>query len=188
VFIHATVKKLYASLCRLCACCWYRQVRKVIDEMNLWNELLGADAGASLTEKQVERLLDEGELPPEGLGALQQRAAPLQLGKDYYMASNDLAHCEEEVGYLREELGRLRAWVGYMLERCEELWAAQAGQEALQAVQAMTRDAAPSASATLVVTTHADAPYVGTTFHVWRHMQRLQEMKRQLDDARGNDV
>jgi hypothetical protein len=156
--------------------------RNIIAEMNLWNAQLGNAAETTFTEQQISKLLEEGELPPEGVGVLQPLAHNLQLGKDFYMASNDLAHCFEEARYLEQEMARLRAWVDFMWRRCEKAWDEQNGKEALQRVQATDWDVAPADCATRVMVMHAEAgaPFTGSALHIWRHMHSLKRMKMQL--------
>jgi hypothetical protein len=79
------------------------------------------------TEGQVVVLANDGVMPEGVLGGLYGRVQDLRVGKDYFMASNNLTRCEEEEVLLAKELVRLKAWITNMEVRCQQVWLSQRG-------------------------------------------------------------
>jgi hypothetical protein len=158
-----------------------RVMRKLMDEMNLWNRLLDGGAQKDMfTEEEVAKALELGIVPETRAALLNAASSTIGLGKQYYFVTNDLERCVEEQGLLGQERRRLCKWVTYVLARCEQRLQAL-GDEGQVPVVSLP-GAVPAERAVLVIEkyVHERARSSGIAFHLRRHMRSLECMKKQL--------
>lgn len=94
-----------------------KQVRSLLDEMYVWQDLGPSQAATRLTEEEVKGLFVPGQRPPWSSVESGLQALKVHHGRLFHSACHNLARASEEEAMLRVAKLRLSQWISHASSR-----------------------------------------------------------------------
>lgn len=98
------------------------KTREALNELAMW-QVMGTDALAEdvkVTQAQLDAMLRGEPAPWDAEGDSVGAAPKLHFGRRYHLLMSDVERCTEQLDILKVELGRLQAWLAYMINVCTQ--------------------------------------------------------------------